>query len=355
MRNLPLDVTSPAADPFALDDVTGGASVLRALPPEAEPRLVARYLRGENPLAAGAELCRRGDARALAALTGAVAYLAPEDLGSLADCGGDAGSSALAAAVLASWLTPAQRVAAAEALGRANVTSASYAALAEIAEGAKKPPWSQAAAALAVVGPKAPTPVRDEMERLRTVARQVRDGVRGVLRRQEFQRAIASGSLHPAVASLVGDGGEFLAGLLPPIADAAREPLTPYLLTALRAPADDVRAKILGFLQRRWREVAAAPLGGVARTTFKPRDVGIALAAVRALAALGAHDDLVTVTGAMSGAVRGAALGELAKVAERGALEADGALVNAALTRAVGDPDASVRARAEMLLRARGA
>lgn len=348
-------MTSPSDDPFALDDVSGGASVLRALPPEAAARLVARYLRGENPLAAGAELCRRGDSRALAALTGAAAYLAPEDLSALADCGADAGSSALAAVTLAPWLTPAQRVAAAEALGRASVTAAGYAALAEIAEGAKKPPWSQAAAALAVVGPKATTPVRDEMERLRTVARQVRDGVRGVLRRQEFQRAIASGALHPAVAFLVGDGGEFLAGLLPPIADSAREPLTPYLLTAMRAPADEVRAKILGFLQRRWREVAAAPLGCVARTTFKPRDVGIALASVRALAAVGAHDELVAVVGAMSGAVRGAALGELAKVAERGALEADGALVTAALVRAMGDSDASVRARAEAMTRARGA
>jgi hypothetical protein len=321
-------------DPFAFDDVTGTAATLSALPAALNERLAARAVRGESPLAAAAELARRGDLRGLEALTGAAAFAAPEDLAVIALAGGAVGADALACVALAPWLAAPSRVAAVEALGRATLTAASYAAVSVAAERAPKPIGPLAATVLADMATRAAGPLRDEQKQLLSVARQVQEGVRGVIHRQELQRRVARGALHPIVGMLTGDDGEFLAGTLPPIDDGAREGLIAPLVTLLRAPNDARRAQVLGLLQRRWREVAAPALSCVARTPLKHKESAVTLAAVRALAAMGALDELAAVVGSGGGPVRAAALAELTKALARGATDVDRALVDAAMRRA---------------------
>jgi hypothetical protein len=319
-------------DPFALDDVAGGAAQLSTLPAALNDRLARRVTLGENPLAAAAELTRRGDPRGLRALVGAAAFAAPEDLAALA-LAGDAGAESLAVVSLAQWLPTASRDASVDALARASLTPATFAALAELVDGPKKPPWSRASAVLADMTPRAVGTVRDEAAKLRSIARQMREGARGVIHRQECQRKVASGALHPVAAMLIGDDGAFLAGLLPPIADAAREGLVAPLVTLLRAPSDERRTQVLGFLQRRWKELAAPALSCVARTALKHKESGATLAATRALSAMGALDELAAVVASTAGPVQLLARTELTRALQKPVTEYDRALVDAALLR----------------------
>lgn len=317
-------------DPFDFTDVAGPGATLRSLPASANDRLAARVLRGESPLAAAAELVRRGDARGLRALAGAAAFAQPDELSALALAPAPIGPDALACVALASWLPMAVRLAAMEALGHAPASAPSYAALTELNAAQRSIP--QAARALAALSPRA-VAVRDEGERLRAVARQVRDGVRGVLFRQEQQRKIAVGALHPIVGMLVGDEGDFLAAIVPPIADEAREGLVAPWLALLRSPVEARRERVVALLQRRWREVAALPVSCAARTPAKARELAAALAAVQALAGMGAHDDLVAVVAVTAGAVRTTAVAALERAVERGATDIDAALLAFALDR----------------------
>jgi len=318
------------SDPFDFADVAGVGAALRALPAGASDRLAQRVVRGESPLSPAAELTRRGDPRGHRVLAGAAAFAAPDELAPLALVEGPTGTDALACVALASWLPPAARLAAVEALARAPVTPRGYAALAELAAAQK--PMPQAVSGLADVTPRA-VGVREEGERLRAMAKQMRDGVRGVIHRQEHQRKVASGELHPVMGLLVGDEGDFLAGLVPPIADGAREALMPALMALLRSPIEARRARVLAVLQRRWREVAAPVVSCVARTPAKAKEAAAALAAVKALAAMGAHDELVATVAVTAGAVRAAAIAELERAVERGATDIDAQLLSRALER----------------------
>ena len=124
---------------------------------------------------------------------------------------------------------------------------------------------------LADVAPQARGTNRDQGEQWRSYAAQVRDGRRNPLQKQELQRAIAAADVHPVMGLMVADDGGFLAGLLPPIDDAARAPLLPFLLATARTDKEVLRGKVFGVFQRRWREVAAGALSAVARTgTFGP-------------------------------------------------------------------------------------
>lgn len=337
-------------DPFDFDDVSGSSASLA----DADvARVTARMTRGESPMPAAAALARRGDERAARWLAGAVAFVSPEDLSALART--THGVDALAALVPAAWIPLPQRIAAADALADAVATPAAAAALLEVAEGPQRPPLSQCQRAHARVDAGLDDARREARDRLRGVAKQVRDGVRGTLRRQEFQRAVADGSMHPVVGVLVGDQGAFLAGLLPPIADEAREALLPYLLTVARAPDEAQRQRVFGVLQKRWREAAAPSLSLVARTPWKARESTFAALAARALGAMGAVDELVSVAGSVGGGARAAALDELARLCREVPPEIDAAVWSAAMTRAAGDPTPAVRARAESLARLRGA
>jgi hypothetical protein len=325
----------------ALDfaDVAGDGAALDALPPEHNARIFARWSHGPNPLAAGAALLRRGDLRALAGVVGAAVFLAPEDVGALRAAGGH-GTDALAAVLLCPWALPAARVAAAEALGGATVTPAGYAALAEVVAGPKVPARAAAERALADVAPQARGATRDQGEQWRTYAAQVRDGRRNPLQKQELQRAIAAAGVHPVMALVLGDDGAFLAGLLPPIDDAARAPLLPFLLATARSDKEALRVKVFGVFQRRWREVAAAALSAVARTPLKAREAGVGAQAARALGAMGATEGLVAAAAYGNAAARAAALTELAKLGARlGEVE----LLGEALALAAGDADAAVQ------------
>lgn len=325
-------------DPMDFDDVAGEGATLDAHPPE---RLFARWSNGPAPLAAGAALARKGDARVAPGLLGVAAFVAADDIAALRVFG-PAASDALAAAALCAWAPMAQRAAAAEALAGAAVTSAGYAALAELAGGPKVAVRASAERVLADVAPQAAGPVREAGERWRLYAKQLREGKRNPLQRQELQRAIAAADVHPVVGLLLGDDGGFLAGVVPPIDDAARGPLLPYLLAAARTDQEALRVKVFGVFQRRWRDAAAAALSAVARTPTKAREAGIGALATRALAAMGAAEGLVAVTAYGGAAARVVALGELAKLMERGGDGVDGASLAGALARAGADADAQV-------------
>lgn len=335
------------SDPFALDAVSGGHDALAALPPSAAEALTARVFRGLSPLCAAAELVRRGDLRTARVLVGAAAYLDAEDVGVLAVVPG--GSDALAGLLLAPGLAPVVRTSAAAALAGAHPTAAALAALAETSDGPRR--VQGAAASLAELTLRADPAVQDDAERLRSVGRQVRDKVRGTLRRQELQRAVASATLHPVVAWLAGDT-DFLAAILPPVADAARETLLPHLLAAARGGDESLRSQVVGLLHRRWRDVAAAPLSCIVRTPWRGRDASLGPLFITALGTLGAVDELVSVVGASvsiggmggMGTVRLTALGELSRVSPKIRGEIDPALFTAALARCQSDPDPAVQA-----------
>ena len=334
------------ADPFELDDVAGGHEVLKALPAEAHGRLLARFLHGEAPLCAAAELVRRGDPRCLPTLVGAAGFLDADDLPVLAEC--SAGTDALAAVLLAPWLALPARNAAADSLARAPLTAAGYAALVEITEGNRKPPWSKASSAMAVVKSKISVAIGVKLGDLRGDIRVLQDKDRP-WGRQEVLRAIATGATHPVVVALAGDP-EMLAGLTPPIADEARETLLPYLLVLARAGNEAVRTKAFSFFHRRWRDGAARALSCIARTPAKARDASLAPAAVRALGTMGALDELTIVLGATPGPVRAAALTELERAGTKLRAEVAPDLLDAACSRAARDPDSAVRERVKKLL-----
>jgi hypothetical protein len=90
---------------------------------------------------------------------------------------------------------------------------------------------------------------------------------------------------------------------------------------------------VLAVLQRRWREVAAPVVSCAARTPAKAKEAAAALAAVKALAAMGAHDELVATVAVTAGAVRAAAIAELERAVERGATDIDAQLLSRALER----------------------
>lgn len=333
-----------AEDVFALDDVQGARE---ALGTASDARLWARLRWGESPLAAASVLAARGDAAARVTLSGAAAFATVDELAPLA--GDAAGAEGLCAVMLAPWMAPAVRVAAAEALGQGPATAAVLAALGHLAEGEKKPPWSQAVKAAAALAPGASAEARREAERMRSAARQVREGVRGVLRRQEFQREVAAGGMHPVVGMLVGDAGEFLAGLLPPIVDAARPALVPYLVTVLRGPSEDARTRVLAMFQRRWRPIAGPPLSAVVRTPLKGREATLGPSLVRALGSLGAVGALSAALVSAPASARAVALGALEALGARGLAEGDVAALLAALARTARGADPSLAARAEAL------
>ncbi len=322
-------------------DVSGDSTALGALPAERNARLFMRWSYGPNPLAAGAALMRRGDLRAMPGVLGAAVFLAPEDVGALR-LAGASGTDALAAVALCAWASTNVRVAAADALAGATVTPAGYAALAELVAGPKVPVRAAAERALADVAPQSRGATRDRGEQWRLYAAQVRDGRRNPLQRQELQRAIAAADVHPVMGLLVGDDGTFLAGLLPPIDDAARAPLLPFLLATARTDKEALRTKVFGVFQRRWREVAAGALSAVARTPMKAREAGVGAMAARALGAMGATEALVATAAYGVAAARVAALADLAKLAER-LSEVDGPELQAALALASGDADGAVQ------------
>jgi len=325
----------------ALDfsDVAGDGAALDALSPELNPRLFTRWNYGPNPLAAGAALLRRGDLRAMQGVLGAAVFLAPEDVASLRVAGAS-GTDALAAVMLCAWAPMNARVAAAEAMAGATVTPAGYAALAEVVAGPKVPVRASAERVLADVAPQARGTNRDQGEQWRSYAAQVRDGRRNPLQKQELQRAIAAADVHPVMGLMVADDGGFLAGLLPPIDDAARAPLLPFLLATARTDKEVLRGKVFGVFQRRWREVAAGALSAVARTSMKAREAGVGAMATRALAAMGATEALVAAAACGGSAARAAALTELAKLGER---LSEVELLSEALALASGDADAAVQ------------
>jgi len=329
---------------FDLEDVRGGRDALGAVE---GARLWARARLGEAPLAAAAELAARGDPEAAAMLSGAAAFAGPDELGALAQHA--VGVDGLCAVVLAPWIAPASRVAAAEALGQGEALPASLAALGHLADGDKKPPWAQASRALAALVVRATPEARREADRIREAARHVRDGVQGELRRQRYLREVASGGIHPVVGSLVGDTGAFFAGLLPPIEDIARTALVPFLVTVLRGPSEPARQRVLAMFQRRWREPAGPSLSAIARTSLRGREASLGPMVVRALDSLGALDGLAAALGCAPGPVRVAALGALESLSPRTLADCEPTLLDAALHRAVTDPDGALADRARAL------
>ncbi len=329
---------------FGLDDVRGPREALVEVP---AARLWARVRGGEAPLAAAAVLAGRGDRAAGVILAGAAAFAGADELGPLAEH--PAGVEGLCAVVLAPWIAAAVRVAAAEALGQGPAAGASLAALGHLADGDKKPPWAQSLRAFAALSARAEPEALREAERLREAARQVRAGVQGMLRRQKVLREVASGEIHPVVGALVGDTGEFFAGLLPPLEDVARGALLPFLVAVLRGPSEATRARVLAMFQRRWREPAGPVLSAIARTPLRGRDSALGPSVVRALDALGSVDSLAAALGCAPGPVRAAALGALESLGPRSLAECDPALLAAAIDRACDDPDPALAARAAAL------
>ncbi|MBL8604762.1 MAG: hypothetical protein JNK72_22740 [Myxococcales bacterium] len=333
------------SDCFAQAALTGPVTSLGSLD---DATLLLRMRFGESPLGAAAVLASRGHAEAARVAAGGAVFLGHDALASL-PAAGPMGAEGLLAVVTAPWLSPNARVAAAEALGLCEPTSAMVAALSQLSEGPKKPPYAQCLKALQGLAARVPDAQFQEAERLKSWARQVREGVKGLLRRQEVQRMVAAGELHPVVGLLVGDEGAFLAGLLPPVADGAREGLTPSLVAVLRSPAETERNRVLAMFQRRWRDPGARVFGALARTPHKGREAGLGQGLVKALGVMGAVDELAAVLGAMGGPLRAGALGELERLGARGLVEADPAVLGAALGRAQDDPDPGVAARARAL------
>ena len=334
------------SDPLGFDDVAGEGEVLDRCDHE---RLFARWTLGPAPLSAGAALLRAGDQRVLPGLLGAAAFLAPEDVAALRGAGA-AGTDALAALMLCPWASMPSRVRAVEAMAGASVTVGQYVALREIVDGPKLAVRAAAEPVIADVAPQIRGALKEQADRLYQYGVQLREGRRNPLQRQELQRAMAANDVHPVLGFLVRDDGSYLAGLLPPVQDAARAPLLPYLLAAARTDHEPTREKVFGIFQRRWREVAAPALSAIARTPFKTRDAALAVHAVRSLAAMGAIDALAAAAAFGVTSARVAALAELPKRLP----DCDRAVLVAAVARASQDPDAQVRRGVDALRAAMG-
>lgn len=300
-----------------------------------------------SPLDAAAALARRGDPEGARALAFALAFADPSQVPALAGRDDPALSDALAAGVLGAALPNALREACAAALETAAVTPAALAALGEVAEGAKRPPWSHASRALAEAVARSSVASRAEAERLRGMARQVRAGEGGSGRRLSFQREIARGTLHPVVGALLDL--DFLAGIVPPVADHVAPTLVPVALVAARAATDAQRPKVLALIQRRWGDVAGLAVSCAVRSPGRPKEDPLRVALVGTLGLMGAHEALAACAAVAVGAARAAAVQELSRAMERGPLDAPEGLVSAALARAATDADPAVASTAERL------
>lgn len=302
---------------------------------------------GPHPLDAAAALARLGDAEGARALAMCVPFAEASQVASLAGSGDAVVSDALAVGVLGAALPSALREACALALESTAPTPAGLAALGEVSDGPKRPPWSHASRALAALTPRSSVAARAEADRLRAVAKQLRAGEGGGGRRLQYQREVARASTHAVLAALLDH--EFLAGIVAPIADEVAPTLVPVALAAARAATDAQRAKALALIQRRWGVLAGLAVSCAVRTPGRPKEDALRVALVGVLGGMGAHEALASCAAVCAGAVRGAALQELSRAAERGALEADDALLDAALARVEGDADAALRAAAQRL------
>lgn len=343
---------SPSRASLTFDDYAGFDSALNAsLSALSLDSVYLRALVGPAPLSPMAELARRAHPSApgaLSALTGCAAFVSQQDLDVLLSAG-PVGLDALATVALCTAVAPATREAAAELLGQTSLTAPSLAALTELVEGPKSPPRAHAERALSLALPRVSSGDIETAERLRSRAQQVRDKVRGPFHRQELQRAVAQASLHPIVALLVHDNGDFLTGLIPPIADDARRPLLPVVVAVSRVATEPLRTKLFAVFQRRWRETAQTTLSALARTPHRARDGAVGELCTRALGALGALDELSSVIFAGVGSTRRVGLELLAPVLERQSFDGDTVRLSAALDRCKTDAESTVRERAEAL------
>ncbi|MFO0626995.1 MAG: hypothetical protein U0325_15395 [Polyangiales bacterium] len=302
---------------------------------------------GTAPFVAAAALTRQGDLVAARCLATALAFALPAEVLALAEVVDPVVSDALGAAVLSSPLAPPLREAAATALERGAVTGASLAALAEVAEGPRRPPSSQAGRALELALARSDASQRAEMDRLRHAARQLRAGEGGSSRRIAYQRDIARGAVHPMLAALVD--AEFLVGVVAPMDDEVAPVLVPHALLLARGAQEPLRGKAMALIQRRWSPVAALPLSCAARALTRPKDEPLRAALLAALGALGAVDALTRCAVALSGSGRGVALAELSRQLPRALAEVGVEALRAALAAAARDADASVAAQAVAL------
>ncbi len=139
------------------------------------PDALRRALRGgASPFSAAAALARGGDLSAARCLATAPAFALPAEALALGEVSDPVVSDALAAATLGGPLAAPLREAATTALERGAVTGASLAALAEVAEGPRRPPWAQSVRALELSLARSDAAQRAEMDRLRNAARQLR-------------------------------------------------------------------------------------------------------------------------------------------------------------------------------------
>ncbi|MEZ4394743.1 MAG: hypothetical protein R3A48_27020 [Polyangiales bacterium] len=299
------------------------------------------------PLAAAAELTRRGDLDAARCLAAAAAFATPQEILALGATDDVVVSDALGAGVLSATLAPASREACATALETAGVSPAALAALAEVAEGPKRPPWAHAGRALECALARSALEQRLDADRLRHVAKQLRAGEGGSSRRIAYQRDIARGVVHPVVAAMVDV--DFLCGVVAPMDDAAAPALVPIALLAARSAPDALRGKALALIQRRWSAVAAPPLSAAVRASARPKDEPLRAALLATLGALGAAEPLARCAASCAGATRAAALTELARVFARAQAEVPEATLRAALAQAEADPDEAVASLARSL------
>lgn len=299
---------------------------------------------GVAPFSAAAALARAGDLSAARCLATALAFAHPADVLALGDVSDPVVSDALGAATLSAPLSAPLREAAATALERGAVTGASLAALAEVAEGARRPPWSQAVRALELALARSDAAQRAEMDRLRHAARQLRAGEGGPSRRIAYQRDIARGATHPMLAALVDP--EFLVGVVAPMDDDVAAALVPHALLSARSAQEPLRGRALALIQRRWAPVAALPLSCAARALTRPKDDPLRAALVASLGGLGAVDALARCAVALAGSGRAAALAELSRQLPRALAEVPADELRAALDAAATDPDRSVAAQA---------
>lgn len=302
--------------------------------------------RGADPLPAAAELVRRGDLSPTLVLHGAATFLDASDVGALARCGG---ADALALVALSSLVPASSRVAAAEALALAPLTAAGLAAALELAEGPNRPPQAQARAALDALVPTASREQHKLAERYRSLARHLRDKARERPHRQELQRELGLGTLHPIVGALAGES-DFVVSLVPPIADGARGPLVPHLIALLRHPTEAVSLRALALFQRRFREPAAPALSALARSAMRGRDAEVPARAVRALASLGALDQCLLALAVGPKSARLTALAELERATPKARAELDPEALARAAEAQGSDDDSSVARRVEALI-----
>lgn len=334
---------------FDFDDVLVSHDALREVPdsPAWRERLWARVERGPAPTCAAARLAELGDRRVETLLVGLAAYLDPPDIPALIVL---RAADALAAALAAPWVPRPIRTASADALTHLAPTPAALCALAEVGDQESRSPLrTHALAAYDALAPLADEPTKLAADHLRARVKLVRSWT-GV-RRQELQREVATGLLHPVVGLLGGDP-TFLATLVPPIVDAARASLVPCLLANARADEPNARSKTFAlFHSARWRDVAREPLSALARfVKFRGRDESLPELAVAALAAMGATREVLYAVVSGSPSARDAALGVLERIGTRVVAEVGHELLEAGAERLERKGDAGAAKRLRALL-----